>query len=234
MNGPISDPGKESYTKLPDRCHIQHGMTLGELARFDNGEGRLGAKLTVIPLQGWHRSEYFDETGLTWVNPSPNLRSIAAAKLYPGIGLMDYANVSVGRGTATPFEHIGAAYINGAELTAYLQARKIPGVRFTATKFKVADDENHYPFHGQEIEGVAIVADSSKTLDAPELGIEIIAALHKLYPAQFALKGVAKLIANTATMDALEKGTDPREIAATWQADLAAFKTRREPYLLYK
>jgi uncharacterized protein YbbC (DUF1343 family) len=185
-------------------------------------------------MQGWRREEYFDATGLKWVNPSPNLRSIAAAKLYPGIGLMDYANVSVGRGTDTPFEHIGAAYIDGTQLAAYLTARNIPGVAFTAARFKVADDVNHYPFHGQEIEGVAMSADSSNTLDAPELGIELIAALHKLYPENFALSGVAKLIANDATMDALEKGTDPRDIAAMWQSALAAFNARRARYLLYK
>jgi uncharacterized protein YbbC (DUF1343 family) len=233
VQGPVSDPDKNSYTNYRPEP-IRHGMTLGELAQFDNGEGHLGAKLTVIPMQGWRREEYFDATGLKWVNPSPNLRSIAAAKLYPGIGLMDYANVSVGRGTDTPFEHIGAAYIDGTQLAAYLTARNIPGVAFTAARFKVADDVNHYPFHGQEIEGVAMSADSSNTLDAPELGIELIAALHKLYPENFALSGVAKLIANDATMDALEKGTDPRDIAAMWQSALAAFNARRARYLLYK
>jgi uncharacterized protein YbbC (DUF1343 family) len=147
---------------------------------------------------------------------------------------MDYANVSVGRGTETPFEHVGAAYIDGPQLAAYLTARKIPGVTITATKFKVVDDENHYPFHGQEIEGVAMVADSTNTFDAPELGIELIAALHKLYPEHFQLKSVAKLIANDATIGALESGTDPRDIAAAWQPALAVFKGRRAQYLLYR
>jgi SSS family transporter len=233
VQGPVSDPGKESYINYRPEP-ISHGMTLGELAQFDNAEGHLNARLTIIPMQNWRREEYFDQTGLQWVNPSPNLRSIAAARLYPGIGLMDYANVSVGRGTDTPFEHIGAAYIDGPQLAAYLISRKIAGVTITSTKFKVADDENHYPFHGQEIEGVALAADSTNTLDAPELGIELIAALHKLYPEHFALKGVAKLIASDATSDALEKGTDPREIAASWQPALAAFKARRARYLLYK
>jgi SSS family transporter len=233
VQGPISDADKNSYTNYRPEP-IRHGLTLGELAQFDNGEGHLNAKLTVVPMEGWHRSEYFDETGLKWVNPSPNLRSIAAAKLYPGIGLMDYANVSVGRGTDIPFEHMGAAYIHGAELAAYLTARKIPGVSFTTTRFKVADDVNHYPFHGQEIEGVAMVATDAQLLDAPELGIELIAALHTLYPDQFALKGVAKLIANDATIAALEKGADPRDIATSWQTGLAAFKARRALYLIYK
>ncbi len=232
VQGPVSDVGKESYTNYRPEP-IRHGMTLGELAQFDNSQAHLNAKLTVVPMQGWHRSDYFDETGLKWVNPSPNLRSIAAAALYPGVGLMDYANVSVGRGTDTPFEHIGAAYINGDALAAYLTARTIPGVRFSATKFKVADDENHYPFHGQEIEGVAMVATDRNALDAPELGVELIAALHHLYPDQFKLAKVATLVANAATMDALEKGIDARAIAAMWQADLAAFNARRGQYLLY-
>ena len=233
VQGPISDADKTSYTAYRPEP-IRHGLTLGELAQLDNAEDHLNAKLTVIQMEGWHRSEYFDDTSLKWINPSPNLRSLAAAKLYPGIGLMDYANVSVGRGTDTPFEHIGAAYIDGPQLAAYLTTRKIPGVTITATVFKVADDVNHYPFHGQEIQGIAMVATDPQLLDAPELGIEVISALHKLYPTQFPLRGVAKLMANTATMDALEKGTDPREIAATWQPGLATFNAARAKYLIYK
>jgi uncharacterized protein YbbC (DUF1343 family) len=233
VQGPVSDAGEEAYINYRPEP-VRQGMTLGELAMMFNGEDHLGAKVNVVRMEGWRRAEYFDETGLKWINPSPNLRSIAAAALYPGVGLMDFANVSVGRGTDAPFEHIGAAYIKGAELAGYLQARKIPGVRITATKFKVVDDENHYPFHGQEVEGVAMVADDRKALDAPELGIELIAALHKLYPEQFKLERVAKLIVNDATLTALEKGADPREIAAMWKGDLAAFRARREQYLLYK
>jgi SSS family transporter len=233
VQGPVSDEGKASYTNYRPEP-VRQGMTLGELANFDNGEGHLGAKLTVVPIEGWQRAEYFDATGLKWVNPSPNLRSIAAAALYPGIGLMDYANLSVGRGTDAPFEHIGAAYINGPMLAGYLTARRIPGVRFGATKFKVAEDANHYPFHGQEIEGVSMVATDRAALDAVELGVEIIAALHHLYPEQFALKGVARLIANDATMLALEQGSDPRRIAEAWRPGIDGFKARRAQYLLYK
>jgi uncharacterized protein YbbC (DUF1343 family) len=147
--------------------------------------------------------------------------------------LLETSNISVGRGTAMPFEHIGAPYIHGAELAAYLQTRNIPGVTFAATKFTVADDENHYPFHGQQIEGVSIAATDRTILDTPEMGIELIAALHKLYPEQFKLAKCATLIVNAATMAALEAGTDPRTIAAAWQADLAAFRERRQKYLLY-
>ncbi len=233
VQGPVSDAGKEAYINYrPEPVRL--GMTLGELAQMFNGEDHLGAKVTVVPIEGWRRSEYFDETMLKWVNPSPNLRSVAAAALYPGVGLFDLTNVSVGRGTDAPFEHIGAAWIKGPELAAYLTARKIPGVRFTATKFAVADDENHYPFHGQEIEGVAMVAEDRKALDAVELGVELIAALHKLYPEQFKMAKTSALIVNDATMDGLEKGVDPRKIAAGWAAGLAEFKAKREKYLIYK
>ena len=233
VQGPVSDAGKEAYINYRPEP-VRQGMTLGELAQMFNGEDHLGAKLTVVPMQGWSRSEYFDETGLTWVNPSPNLRSVAAAALYPGLGLLDLTNVSVGRGTDAPFEHIGAAWINGAEMAAYLTGRKIPGVRFTATKFVVADDENHYPFHGQQIEGVAMVAEDRKALDAPELGVELIAALHKLYPEQFKMAKTSALIVNQVTMEGLEKGTDPHEIAAGWAAGIAEFKAKRAKYLIYK
>jgi uncharacterized protein YbbC (DUF1343 family) len=233
VQGPVSDAGKEAYINYRPEP-VRQGMTLGELAQMFNGEDHLGAKVTVVPMEGWHRNEYFDETGLKWVNPSPNLRSVRAAALYPGVGLLDLTNVSVGRGTDAPFEHIGAAWIKGAELAGYLTARKIPGVTFTATKFTVADDENHYPFHGQEIEGVAMVADDRKALDAVELGIELIAALHKLCPDDFKMAKTSALVVNQATMEGLEKGVDPREIAAGWGAGIAEFKAKRERYLIYK
>jgi len=233
VQGPVSDAGAESYIDyrpLP----VRHGMTLGEVARFDNGEGALGARLTVVPMQGWSRGEYFDQTGLTWVNPSPNLRSVTAAALYPGLGMLDAANVSVGRGTATPFEHIGAAYVKGQELADYLNGRGIAGVRFEATTFRVEEDGNKYPFHGQEIEGVAMTVTDRAVLDAPELGIEVIAALHRLYPAEFKMEKVAGLIVNKATMEGLAEGKDPKAIAAGWEPALSAFNARRETYLLYR
>ena len=232
VQGPVSDEGADSYTNYM-REPVRLGMTLGELAEFVNGEKGLGARVSVVKMEGWSRAEFFDETGLKWVNPSPNLRSMAAAVLYPGVALMDSTNVSVGRGTATPFEHIGAAWIKGEELAAYLQARRIPGVTFVATKFTVAEDENKYPFHGQEVEGVSMVATDRKTLDAVEMGVELIAALHKLYPEQFKMAKTSTLIANKETMAGLEQGIDPRVIAEGWEADVAGFKAKREKHLIY-
>ena len=202
--------------------------------------------LTVVKMQNWHRDEFFDQTGVKWVNPSPNLRSVEEATLYPGLGMLDATNVSVGRGTAMPFEVFGAgataatkdasaqaAWFDGNAVAAYLTVRKIPGVTFAATKIAVAEDANHYPYHGQTIEGVRLTVTDRTALDSPELGIEILSALHHLYPVQFKLDKAAALVANTETMAALARGDDPRTIAASWTSDLAAFKARREKVLLY-
>ena len=204
------------------------------------------AHLTVIPMQNWRRPEFYDQTGVPWINPSPNLRSVEAATLYPGLGMLDATNISVGRGTATPFEVFGAgtssatkdapaqpAWFDGKAVAAYLTARKIPGVSFAATKFNVADDANHYPYHGQTLEGVRLTVTDRATLDSPELGIEILSALHHLYPTQFKLDKATTLVANTETMAALARGDDPRAIAASWAPALAEFKARRAKYLLY-
>jgi uncharacterized protein YbbC (DUF1343 family) len=197
-------------------------------------------------MQNWRREEFFDETGVPWVNPSPNLRSVTEATLYPGLGMLDATNVSEGRGTATPFEVFGAgatvatkdtpaqaAWFDGRAVAAYLTARKIPGVSFAATTFAVADDANKYPYHGQTIQGVRLTVTDRNALDSPELGIEILSALHHLYPTQFNLEKAAPLVANSETMAALARGDDPRAIAAGWAAQLADFKVRRAQYLIY-
>ncbi len=239
VQGPVSDAGLESYTNympLP----IRYGMTIGELARYINGVKQLGAALTVVPMQGWHRAEFYDATGLPWINPSPNLRSLAAAVLYPGIALLEMTNVSVGRGTATPFELFGAgstagapAWFHAAAVVAMLNARNIPGVRFEATTATVADDVNHYPFHGQTIEAVHLVTTDRVLLNSPELGIELLSTLHSLYPAQFQIARAMRLVANQVTLDALTRREDPHTIVTGWQAALAAFKAQRQPFLLY-
>ena len=204
------------------------------------------AGVAVISMQNWSRDEFFDQTGVKWVNPSPNLRSVDEATLYPGLGMLDATNVSVGRGTATPFEVFGAGttpatkdtpaqpvWFDGKAVAAYLTARRIPGVSFAATTFTVSEDANHYPYHGQTVEGVRLTVTGRLALDSPELGIEILSALHHLYPTQFKLDKAAPLVANAETMAALARGDDPRAIAASWAADLAAFKARRAKYLLY-
>lgn len=228
--GPVSDAGSESYIDympLP----VRHGLTLGELARYYNGEKKIGAHLTVIPMRGWARSTWFDETSLPWTNPSPNLRSETEEALYPGVAFLDSANVSVGRGTALPFEQVGAPYIDGPKFVAYLNTRKIPGVSFTPITFTA---EKPYLCSATTCQGVAITLTDRTVLDSPELGIEIVSALHHLYPEQFQLEKVVLLIANAATMAALRRGDDPRRIAAAWQPVLQTYKQRAQQYLLYK
>ncbi len=238
--GPISDPGTESYVNympLP----IRHGLTLGELAKYIVATKHLATPLTIIPMQNWSRSEYFVSTGLPWTNPSPNLRSPEAAILYPALGLIETTNLSVGRGTAHPFSFFGAGstptiptWFKAADVAAALTARHIPGATFTPTTEPIAEDSNHYPFHGQTIEAVRVTTTNPTTLDTPELGIEILSTLHRLYPTQFHLDRVKTLLCNAATLAALEANTDPRTIAATWITPLAHFRTAANPYLLYR
>jgi uncharacterized protein YbbC (DUF1343 family) len=141
-------------------------------------------------------------------------------------------NISVGRGSDKPYEHIGAPYINASELASYLTARNIPGVSVTATTFAVAEDSNHYPSHGKTIPGIAFTVTDRDAFDSPEFGIELLSALHHLYP-EFQLAKAAYLVANVDTMQALTNQDDPRKIAAAWEAELAAFEHRRQQYLLY-
>lgn len=229
VSGPIADPDKRSYVAYfmePSR----HGMTMGELAQMFNGEQKLGAKLTVVAMQGWQRGDWWDSTGETWVNPSPNLRSLTANTLYPGLGLIEYGNISVGRGTDTPFEVLGAPWIKSQELAAYLNNRHISGVRFIPYGFT----PNSSVYANQLCGGVNIVVTNRLTLDSPELGIEIVAALHKLYPNDFKIGRLAELVANQQTLDDLNAGVDPRFISSKWNEALEGFEKIREKYLIYK
>jgi uncharacterized protein YbbC (DUF1343 family) len=228
LEGPLMDPDLKSFTgyyPLP----VRHGMTLGELARMFNAEKKMGVKLSVIPMQGYRRDMWFDETGLAWVNPSPNLRSLAQAALYPGVALSESSNVSVGRGTDTPFELIGAPWMRADELAAYLCGRQIPGVDFEPATFTPTG----HLFEGQTCQGVRIVLKDRDRLDAVGLGIEILAALRQLYPAEFEVDKALLMVGSRAVMQSIREGQDPAAIVADWQSPLEAFKQRRETYLLY-
>ena len=205
-------------------------MTMGELAKMFNTERNINAKLTVIPMEGWLRGDWYDSTGLAWVNPSPNLRNLTQGALYPGVAMVEGTNVSVGRGTDTPFELLGAPWIKARDLASYLNARNIAGVRFVPTQFTPTSSN----YSGQLCQGVNIVLVDRNTLDAPELGIELAAALHKLYADQFQLEKMKDLLVNHAVFDAISQGQDVRRIAQDWQDQLDAFIKRRQPYLLYK
>jgi uncharacterized protein YbbC (DUF1343 family)/CubicO group peptidase (beta-lactamase class C family) len=229
VQGPVSDPGSSSfvnYFPVP----VRHGMTFGELARMFNTERNLGARLTVVPLQNWQRGDWFDSTSLLWVNPSPNLRSLTQAALYPGVALVEGTNVSVGRGTDSPFELLGAPWVRGTELAAYLNSRRIGGVRFVPVSFTPTASN----YADQQCQGVSIVLLDRNMLDAPELGIELASALHRLYPAQYDLSRMPELLVNREAFQQILDGNDPRRIAAGWSAALEQFRHLREQYLIYK
>ncbi len=232
VQGPVSDIGRDSYTSYTSYMPlpVRHGMTLGELARYFNGEKHLNAALTVISMRGWQRGDWFDSTGLTWVNPSPNLRSARAAQLYPALGLIEGTNVSVGRGTETPFEVLGAPWVSGRELAHALNLRLLPGVRFVPVDFTPSAP---YPYAGHLCHGVSLIVTERNTLDAPELGIEIAAALWRLYPKDFQLERMDHLLANRSVLQALRANEDPQRIAGDWRLSIEAFLQRRAAYLEY-
>jgi uncharacterized protein YbbC (DUF1343 family)/CubicO group peptidase (beta-lactamase class C family) len=229
VQGAIPDPGHESfvnYFPVPAR----HGMTMGELAKMYNGERNINARLTVVPMDGWMRGDWYDSTGLPWINPSPNMRSLTEATLYPGVALVEGTNVSVGRGTDTPFELLGAPWIKGKELAQYLNARNISGVRFVPVTFT----PNASNYSGQKCEGVNIFVTERNALDSGELGIELASALHKLYPGQYHMERMIELQSNQSVYDAVAAGEDPRRIAQDWQEALDKFNQIRQKYLIYK
>ncbi len=233
VQGPVSDADAESYVdSMP--IPVRHGMTLGELARYDNEQLHLNAPLTVVSMKGWQRGDWYDSTGLAWVNPSPNLRDMEAATLYPALGLIESTNISVGRGTDTPFEQFGAPWIEGRidarSLAQFLNRRDLPGVRFYAVEFMPAKP---YPYAGQLCHGVRIMVTDRNVLDAPELGVEIASALHRFYPDQFQLQKMNTLLANRAVLQSIVAGEDPEHIAEEWRKDVQAFEQRRQAALLY-
>jgi uncharacterized protein YbbC (DUF1343 family)/CubicO group peptidase (beta-lactamase class C family) len=231
--GPVSESDLTSYVNympLP----VRHGLTLGELAKYIVATKHLATHLTVIPMQHWQRAEYFADTGLPWVNPSPNLRSPEAAVLYPALGLIETTNLSVGRGTGHPFSFFGAPFLDAPSVAAALTARHLSGVTFTPATEPIVEDANRYPFHGQTIPAVRLTVTDRNLFDSPETGIEILGVLHRLYPTQFKLDKAQTLLCNRATLDALLRGDDPRSISLTWKPALDRFKAETKPYLLYK
>ncbi|HEY6304630.1 MAG TPA: serine hydrolase [Terriglobales bacterium] len=229
VQGPVSDEGQEKFTNyFPEP--VRHGMTVGELAKMFNAERHIGAPLDVVAMEGWQPGDWFDSTGVEWVNTSPNLRSLTEATLYPGVGMIEGTNVSVGRGTDTPFEVVGAPWIKSRELAAYLNARGIQSVRFVPITFTPSASN----FAGERCDGVNLIVLDRNTLDSPELGIELASALHTLYPNDFKLERMADLLVNQVVFEAIKAGEDPRRIVEEWQEQLAGFVRLRERYLIYK
>jgi uncharacterized protein YbbC (DUF1343 family)/CubicO group peptidase (beta-lactamase class C family) len=229
VEGPVLDTNLQSFVG----CYpipVRHGMTLGELATMANAERKLGAELHVVKMKNWQRGDWFDSTGLTWTDTSPNMRSLNAATLYPGIALIESSrNYSVGRGTDAPFEQVGADWIRGAELARFLNARLIPGVRVYATRFQ----PTAAPFQGRAIEGVRFVITNRDQFNSVRFGVELAYALQKLYPGKIDFELSKSLIGDRKTLDAIRNGEEPSAILQRFDDDLRAFLERRKPYLLY-
>jgi uncharacterized protein YbbC (DUF1343 family) len=228
VEGPIADNDKLSFTSyhtIPTR----HGLTIGELAQFFNRQRNIGADLRVIKMEGWRRTMWFDETNLTWTNPSPNMRSLTEATLYPGIGLLETTNVSVGRGTDTPFEIVGAPWIQADKLADYLNLRGIPGVRFVPLRFT----PNASVFKDQQCGGVNIIITDRVAFRPLLTGIEMALALRQLYPNDWKIDAYLKLLVNADTLERIKRGESAREIVASWNASLQEFRRARAEVLLY-
>jgi uncharacterized protein YbbC (DUF1343 family) len=228
VEGPVSDADRLSFTAWHP-IPVRHGMTVGELARLFNVERRIGAGLIVIPCEGWRRTMWWDETGLTWVNPSPNMRSLTQATLYPGIGLLETTNLSVGRGTDTPFEVIGAPWIEERRLAADLNRRGLPGVRFIPVRFTPRASVHQGTLCG----GVNIVVTHRERFQPLRTGLETAASLLRLYADVWKVEAYDRLLVSRETMAAFRRGADWEEMERLWKPAREKFGRIRRQYLLY-
>ncbi len=228
IGGPVLESGRESFVA----CHtlpVRHGMTVGELATLLRAERSPSLKLTVVQVEGWKRSDRFEATGLWWVNPSPNMRSLTEAMLYPGIGLLETTNLSVGRGTDTPFEILGAPWMEGRSLAQALNQLALPGTCFVPRKFTPSASK----FKGEVCEGVNVVITDWSRFDPLQVGFAVAHVLHRLYPEKWDVAAYDKLLLDEPTWRAVCDGKTPAEIMAVYADELAEFQRRRLPCLLY-
>jgi uncharacterized protein YbbC (DUF1343 family)/CubicO group peptidase (beta-lactamase class C family) len=230
IEGPALDKSQIGFTGYFAPMPVRHGLTIGELARLFNGENKIGADLTVIEARNWKRQAWFDDTGLPWINPSPNMRNLIQATVYPGIGAIETTNLSVGRGTDTPFEQIGAPWIDGPALSDALNARRIPGIRFYPVRFTPSASK----YAGEECQGVFLIVTDRAALRPVRLGIEVAAMLHKMYGAKFTLDAAERLFGSREGINRIRAGDDPAAIAASWSAAEARWRLLRAQYLLYR
>lgn len=228
IDGPLADADRLSFVAWHP-IPVRHGMTVGELARLYNVERKIGAGLVVVPCEGWRRTEWWDETGLTWTNPSPNMRSLAEATLYPGIGLLEYTNLSVGRGTDTPFEVLGAPWIDGRKLAAELNARKLRGVRFIPIRFTPSASK----FAKEACGGVNILVTDRAQFRPVHAGIHVACALRKLYPDDWKMDRYDGLLVNRKAFALLRAGESAAAIEGSWKTELDDFAASRRKYLIY-
>jgi len=229
IEGPALDDASMGFTGYLPAMPIRHSLTLGELARLFNGEKKIGADLTVIQMRNWRRDAWFDETGAPWVNPSPNMRNLHQATLYPGIGSFESTNISVGRGTDAPFEQVGAPWIDEVRLSDALNARQIPGARFYPTRFTPTSSK----FANEECRGVFIVVTDRNALRPVRLGVELASALVRLFPGKLEVDQAARLFGSSAGLARLKAGDDAAAIAGSWSGAEARWRLLRAKYLIY-
>jgi uncharacterized protein YbbC (DUF1343 family)/CubicO group peptidase (beta-lactamase class C family) len=228
VEGPVRDAERQSFVGF-HTLPVRHGLTVGEMAELFNAERKVGAELTVIPCENWRRGDTLDRTGLPWRNPSPNMRHLTAAVLYPGIGLLETTNVSVGRGTERPFEWVGAPWLDARKLAAELNRQRLPGVRF----LPVSRTPTYSVHKDKECAGIDIIVDDWAAVRPVRVGLAVAAALRKLHPKEWEPKRYDTLLLHKATFDGLAAGRPVEALEAAWQADLEAFVQRRAKYLRY-
>lgn len=229
LEGPMLDADKTgfvAYMPLP----VRYGLTIGELAQFFNAEKHINCDLHVIAMKNWHRNYFYESTGIRWIPPSPNLRTLKGAILYPGLEILQAAGVSVGRGTPAPFEEFGAPWMDGVEVAAALNALNLPGVRFASQPFIPVRGLHA----GRRCGGVTIRVTDRAAVRSVRVGLEIAAVLQKKYPEQFDVKKTITLIGNDETVKQMTAGTPPSQVILGWSQDLAAFDQLRRGYFLYK
>jgi len=229
VEGPALDDSVQGFTGYHS-MPVRHGLTLGELARVFNDEREIRVELDVVAMEGWRRGLWFDETGVTWVSPSPNLRTVGQAVLYPGIGAIEGTNVSVGRGTDTPFEQIGAPWVDGVGLSRFLNDRGLPGVRFYPVEFRPTSSA----FAQELCRGVHVIITNRDALRPVRVGLEIAAALHQLHPSVFDLDAAVRLLGSRDAIDRIKAGDDPADIAESWLQGEREWRSRVAPFLLYE
>ena len=229
VDGPIAEKefhGFTAFGPLP----VVHGMTVGELARFFNAEYGIGCDLVVIPCEGWRRDMWFDATNLTWVNPSPNMRNLTQATLYPCTGLLEGTNLSVGRGTDQPFETFGAPWIDGRKLAAALNGANLPGLRFVPIEFMPASSK----FKGEKCQGVYVLVTDRQAVRPVVSGLAISWHLKKLFGSAYQDERFVNLLQNRRVYNALKTASDPMQLESMWKDELEQFKSKRAKYLMYE
>ncbi|MEO6594930.1 MAG: DUF1343 domain-containing protein [Planctomycetota bacterium] len=229
MEGPVLADTRRDFVGA-HRIPVRHGLTAGELARMIVGEDGLAVDLVVVPCEGWHRADLWDRTGLPWINPSPNMRSLTQALLYPGIGLLEGTNLSVGRGTDTPFEVLAAPWCDGVKLAHNLREANLPGVTFVPVRFT----PNASKFRGEECGGINVVITNWSTFEPVRTSIHIAVSLHTLHATDWDTGKLDWLLKHEASCASIKAGEGAEKIVASWRKEIDLFRLRRKPFLLYE